>query len=530
MAFQSALWNGVTYSIPGAIGDTGWSGATKVDGLLMSLAANAVNLTLSQTLSTKSLTSTCQFVDNTDNTKIVALSLSGITTGKTVTLTFSQTANRTLTFPDFTDTFCVINSAQTVKAKTFDTSNLIGDATDTTKQLKWSLSGATTATATTFSFSQTVNRTITFPDASDTVVFLGATQTITGKTFGASTFTGNITLSGASLLCAGNTITGVAALSSNTANQATTGIIRLANTDAINWRNAANSADIGISLNGSNQFAIGAAILMSGSVLVNGNTVTGVASLSSNTANQAAAGIIRLANADQVNWRNAANSADKILTVTASDQLSYAGTAFLSSSGVLLAASFPALTGDVTSVAGALTTTLAATTNGTLVTLSAAAGVAIHGSNTNDSAAAGYIGEIASQTRIESNRTTIASATPTNVTNSALSLTAGDWDIDGTVVFYSNTNTVTDFTAAISKTSATLPAADTSGVPTSGEVKLINDTAANALGAAGRYALRLPTTRASISATTSFYLVAQSTYTLGTSMELYGSIIARRVR
>ncbi len=46
---------------------------------------------------------------------------------------------------------------------------VIEDSTDTTKALRFSLSGDTTATATTFSFAQTAARTVTFPDASITI-------------------------------------------------------------------------------------------------------------------------------------------------------------------------------------------------------------------------------------------------------------------------------------------------------------------------------------------------------------------------
>jgi hypothetical protein len=46
----------------------------------------------------------------------------------------------------------------------------------------------------------------------------------------------------------------------------------------------------------------------------------------SRSANPAAAGVVRLANLDQINWRNAANNADNILTVDGSDELTYNGT------------------------------------------------------------------------------------------------------------------------------------------------------------------------------------------------------------
>lgn len=46
-------------------------------------------------------------------------------------------------------------------------------------------------------------------------------------------------------------------------------------------------------------------------------------------------GVLRLANAETIGWRNAANSANKLLTVDSSDRLTYAGVVIASSSGVV---------------------------------------------------------------------------------------------------------------------------------------------------------------------------------------------------
>jgi hypothetical protein len=77
--------------------------------------------------------------------------------------------------------------------------------------------------------------------------------------------------------------------------------------------------------------------------------------------------------------------------------------------------------------------------------------VRVQGTNTNDSAAAGYVGEY-----IASNITTplgLTSATPTNLTT--ISLTAGDWDVTGAVKFTGTASTViTDTMGVISTTSA----------------------------------------------------------------------------
>lgn len=49
---------------------------------------------------------------------------------------------------------------------------------------------------------------------------------------------------------------------SRSANAATAGVLRLANAESISWRNAANGANVSVSLNASNQFAIGADVLL----------------------------------------------------------------------------------------------------------------------------------------------------------------------------------------------------------------------------------------------------------------------------
>lgn len=77
----------------------------------------------------------------------------------------------------------------------------------------------------------------------------------------------------------------------------------------------------------------------------------------SRAANLSTAGVFRLGNAESIGWRNFANGADKLLTVNASDQLTYDGNQLLASVGVLTASRLL-----VTSGASAITTSAATAT------------------------------------------------------------------------------------------------------------------------------------------------------------------------
>lgn len=154
----------------------------------------------------------------------------------------------------------------------------------------------------------------------------------------------------------------------------------------------------------------------------------------------------------------------------------------------------------------------------------------IIGTTTNDNAGAGKVGEYLAQSRVLSAETAMTTNTTLNVTATKLTLTAGDWDIGGMVNFDFNTTTsATVLQAATSLTSATLPATDTVGVASGGEMRAIQYFATTGLVTNGLIQLIIPPHRASLSGTTDFYLVAQATFTVSTTAAS-GSIWARRVR
>lgn len=146
------------------------------------------------------------------------------------------------------------------------------------------------------------------------------------------------------------------------------------------------------------------------------------------------------------------------------------------------------------------------------------------GTATNDSAAAGYIGEYLHNETASVSAVSLTTNTAANAVS--VSLTAGDWDVEGCVYFTGNAATTLSYTtAAINTTSATLPT--TSGGVTVGFTQSYNGgatvfAAADLLQATGRI-------RISLSVTTTVYLVAKAVFGVN-SCSAYGQITARRVR
>lgn len=146
-------------------------------------------------------------------------------------------------------------------------------------------------------------------------------------------------------------------------------------------------------------------------------------------------------------------------------------------------------------------------------------GVAVSGTNTNDNAAAGFIGEYVSSTLASGSSVSLATGVTSNVTS--ISLTAGDWDVTGTVSYtFGATTSYTNLIGGVSSTSATLG-------PQGNQFDY--ETAANVPTAAADSTWGVPIVRFSLSGTTTIFLVTQATFTVST-LKAYGIIRARRVR
>lgn len=140
-------------------------------------------------------------------------------------------------------------------------------------------------------------------------------------------------------------------------------------------------------------------------------------------------------------------------------------------------------------------------------------GVAIHGTGTNDNAAAGYVGEFISSVVAAGSAISLTTATPANVTS--ISLTAGNWITWGNVFFVYNVGG-TISSAWISSTSASVP-----------DFSLINQiTAATAYPQAG---ISAPMFRFSLASTTTIYLSCAGNFASGTGTAA-GGIYAIRIR
>lgn len=140
------------------------------------------------------------------------------------------------------------------------------------------------------------------------------------------------------------------------------------------------------------------------------------------------------------------------------------------------------------------------------------------GTGTNDSAAAGSVGELLTATA-----STVALTTVTTKNITSVSLTAGDWDVWGVIAFDKAAGTtVTQTVSWTSETSATLPAVLLRSEST--------HSATNPLAAGTRrFSLQPPVVRYSLSGTTTIYLSTYQDFS-GSTLTVSGTIYARRRR
>lgn len=149
---------------------------------------------------------------------------------------------------------------------------------------------------------------------------------------------------------------------------------------------------------------------------------------------------------------------------------------------------------------------------------------ALPGVTTNSSASAGNVGEYMSVTLASGSAVSLTTSTAANVI-ATLSLTAGDWDVDGIIYFNAAATTNTTYMeSSINTTSATRNLSvgnyAVAPIPSGGLI----------FGAGGATpTVAAPRQRISLSGTTTIYLVAFAIFTVSTETA-FGFIQARRIR
>lgn len=142
------------------------------------------------------------------------------------------------------------------------------------------------------------------------------------------------------------------------------------------------------------------------------------------------------------------------------------------------------------------------------------------GSPNNGDALPGNVGQYISSQVLSGSAVALTSSTPLSITS--ISLTGGDWNIWGSVGFIANAaTTATIFEGGINSVNNTLPTP-----PGSGAYQQLGVSVA-----AGGLMPVFPVgmVRVPLNSTTTYYLVAQSTFAVNT-MSAFGFIGARRAR
>lgn len=151
-------------------------------------------------------------------------------------------------------------------------------------------------------------------------------------------------------------------------------------------------------------------------------------------------------------------------------------------------------------------------------------GVAIQGTNTNDSPPAGWVGEIISSSVAPSSPVPLTSGIIANV--ASIQLSPGDWDVNCLFGFNGATSTQVKYIiCSVSQTSATL---DTTAGHRN-DIYYSNTASVTIFGVGNTPACTIPPIQYLVNATTTVYAVALSEFATST-MSSFGYIQARRSR
>jgi hypothetical protein len=148
------------------------------------------------------------------------------------------------------------------------------------------------------------------------------------------------------------------------------------------------------------------------------------------------------------------------------------------------------------------------------------------GTNTNDTAATGYVGELQQVTLASGSANSLSTNVAENLTGSTLVLTAGHWRLSGMVAFVSGSATsTTQLDVSLSTTTGTL--SGSAVYNSSGEIWIQRN--GTTVGTSSEWPIAIPPFDIQISTTKTLYLVVRATFTVST-LTAYGWMQAVRVR
>lgn len=205
------------------------------------------------------------------------------------------------------------------------------------------------------------------------------------------------------------------------------------------------------------------------------------------------------------------------VTSVGGDGTVISGTITTSGSFSLASAAAKTILGNATAGSAAPTYTTAPVVSGqmTAASFKPSSTSGVIGTTTNDNAAAGSVGELLSGTATD-NSVAMTTATPKNVTS--VSLTAGDWEVSGTIIFTPDASTSpTQVIGCVGTTTGSIAVG-------SAQQFDVNTAFAQALNVIQS----TPTVRFSLASTTTVFLVAQAGFS--GNLNTGGTIRARRVR
>lgn len=146
-------------------------------------------------------------------------------------------------------------------------------------------------------------------------------------------------------------------------------------------------------------------------------------------------------------------------------------------------------------------------------------GIPVQGTNTNDSASSGFVGEFLSSSRPVGSATSLT--TDTSITIISLPLTAGDWSINGFVTYIQGGTTVVNtLLTSIS---------ETDNVRDSANETVTSFGGTGITGGSNPTAPTPGTVRKLLASSTTIYLIGRASFTTSTC-SAWGTVTARRMR